>query len=649
MKISTILDQIDLGSMALPEFQRGYVWNRDQVRGLMDSLYRRHPVGSLLTWVTKTESATTRGDQTLPPGTVKLLLDGQQRITSLYGIIRGRPPKFFDGHAQTFTGLYFNIDDETFAFYMPTRMEGDPLWIDVTELMQKGMGEFTQRLVAEPAFHNRLNDYIQRLNGIDGIKQIDLHVEEVTGEEKTVDVVVDIFNRVNSGGTKLSKGDLALAKVCAEWPEARAEMKRRLDKWRRAGFHFKLELLLRCINTILTSEAQFSALADVDAATFQNGLSKAERQIDSVLNLISSRLGLDHERVLGSRYSLPLMTRYLDQRDGDLRDPMERDKLIYWYGHTFLWGRYAGSTETVLNQDLALIKEREGALDRLIGQLRRNRADLKISSDDFLGWSRGARFYPLLYMLSRVCHARDWSTGVELAGYLLGQQASLHMHHIFPKARLYKAGYERADVNALANFTFLTQETNLRVSDRDPAEYLAEFVDMDPRLIESHWIPMDPDLWRVENYIDFLHARRELLAKAANDFLESLLAGSIPEPEVALPVVEREVRTIPGGVADAAEEDLLIAANEWVVEQGLAEGDFLYELTHPATGKPMAVLDIAWPQGLQEGLSQPVALLIDEGPETEEAANRAGYLYFTNIDAFRDYVQSEILSLEAAE
>ena len=89
MKVSTILDQIDLGVMALPEFQRGYVWNRGQVRHLLDSMYRRHPVGSLLLWQTSTEDVTQRGDTPLPLGTVELILDGQQRITSLYGIVRG--------------------------------------------------------------------------------------------------------------------------------------------------------------------------------------------------------------------------------------------------------------------------------------------------------------------------------------------------------------------------------------------------------------------------------------------------------------------------------------------------------------------------------------------------------------------------------
>ena len=81
MKISTILDYIDSGHMALPEFQRGYVWNREQVRGLFDSLYRRHPVGGLLVWATESKTATHRGDGALAAGVVKLLLDGQQRMT----------------------------------------------------------------------------------------------------------------------------------------------------------------------------------------------------------------------------------------------------------------------------------------------------------------------------------------------------------------------------------------------------------------------------------------------------------------------------------------------------------------------------------------------------------------------------------------
>ena len=119
MKISTILDHIDIGHIALPEFQRGYVWNRNQVRELFDSLYRRHPVGGLLVWETESSGAEHRGEGQLAAGFVKLLLDGQQRITSLYGVTRGRPPAFFDGNAQAFEGLYLGLIRKTFQSTNP--------------------------------------------------------------------------------------------------------------------------------------------------------------------------------------------------------------------------------------------------------------------------------------------------------------------------------------------------------------------------------------------------------------------------------------------------------------------------------------------------------------------------------------------------
>ena len=75
-------------------------------------------------------------------------------------------------------------------------------------------------------------------------------------------MVVDIFNRVNSGGTKLSKGDLALAKICADLPEARNEMKERLKVWQKSGYDFNLDWLLRSVNTVVTGEARFVYLHD---------------------------------------------------------------------------------------------------------------------------------------------------------------------------------------------------------------------------------------------------------------------------------------------------------------------------------------------------------------------------------------------------
>src|SRR4051794_8085997 len=140
MKLQQVLDLVDSGDIALPEFQRGYVWNREQVRGLFASLYRGYPIGGFMTWNTRADGAAARGGPVTVDGTVKLLLDGQQRVTTLYGVLRGKAPKFFEGSVSTFTGLYFSLDEEAFEFYAPAKMKDNPAWINVTDLMQQGIG-----------------------------------------------------------------------------------------------------------------------------------------------------------------------------------------------------------------------------------------------------------------------------------------------------------------------------------------------------------------------------------------------------------------------------------------------------------------------------------------------------------------------------
>ena len=647
MKISTVLDHIDSGHMALPEFQRGYVWNRDQVRGLFDSLYRRHPVGGLLVWATESKSADHRGDGPLAAGVVKLLLDGQQRITSIYGVLRGRPPKFFDGNIQAFTGLQFHLETETFNFYQPLKMQGDPLWIDVTELLKKGtvgLGEFVTRLTALPALAPRVGEHVARLSRLLAISDVELHTEEVTGADKTLDVVVDIFNRVNSGGTKLSKGDLALAKICADWPEARDTMKAKLREWAGAGYHFNLDWLLRSVNTALTGEAKFQYLHEKSAEEIQDGLKRATKHVDTSLNLIAGRLGLDHDQVFFGRFGVPVMVRYLDQRNG-LMNALERDKLLFWFVQAGMWGRFSGSTESFIDQDLAALEGADGGLDKMLEQLRLWHGGLRAEPGHFTGWSLGARFYPVLYLLTRMGDSRDWGTGLPLKASLLGRMSRLEVHHIFPKAQLYKRGYKRPEVNALANFCFLTKDTNLVITDRLPEEYFAKVEAAHPGALASQWIPSDPALWKIENFRDFLEARKALLAAELNRRMEDLLHGDVrwlSGPGSTSIVGE----AVFGGVTSEEEESQLEALNAWMEARGLPRGTLTFDFADPATGEQKAVFDLAWPNGIQEELSQPVVVLLNESAETIAIASQAGYRCFTQIEEFRRYVDAEILAEE---
>jgi hypothetical protein len=632
-QLQALLNQIDSKSMLLPEFQRGYVWNRDQVRGLLRSLYLDYPVGSLLVWETEAMPGEIRGEDEVS-GNRTLLLDGQQRLTSLYGIVRGHAPEFFEGDANAFLGLRFNVEDETFEFYMPAKMKGDPRWVDVTKLFKEGLNPFIEQFNSEE-YKPLFATYISRLSKLNHIQAREFHLEKIVGTDKTTDVVVDIFNRVNSGGTKLSKGDLALAKISAQSPELRSQMRKQLETWESNGFHFNLDWLLRNVNAVATGRALFVHLDDISMKDLRSALDKSTDYIDQVLNLISSRLGLDHDRVFMGRFALPVLALYLHQSGGKFLSKADQEKALYWYVHAGLWGRFAGSTESTLAQDYETLKK--DGLDGLIQVLARGRGgSLEVSASDFKVNTMGSRFYPMLYLLTRVEQAQDLISGIALHKQLLGKLSSLQVHHIFPKKVLKDAGYERGEINAVANFCFLTRESNLYISKREPKDYFEEIVERlgHEDALLSQWIPLDRELWEVKNYRQFLEARRELLASASNEFLISLLAGQ--SQELALPKLT---------VAEEADFDdreleinqLLKAFEEFGFVAPLRD----IEIVHLETNELLAVAEAYWPDGLQPGMGQPIMLELNLDESNLDGLSQMGIKVFETGKALLQYAKHE--------
>lgn len=632
MKISAILNNIELEQFALPEFQRGYVWGREDVRNLFDSLYRRYPVGGFLVWTTQPDPQTVRGSSEQTGSAVKLLLDGQQRATSLYGVVRGRPPEFFQGNAKAFTDLYFNVESETFEFYGPVKMADDPLWVSVTDLFRAELSEIVKGVAQHTADFDLTLRYQERLMTLRDIGEIDLHIEEIAGDHRSVDEVVEIFNRVNSGGTKLSSADLALARLCAHSPRVRNELRRLLDGWEDAQFSFRQEWLLRCASAVATNQALLSSLRNVSVSEFDAALKKAAQSIDFLLNLLGDRLGVDHKRVLAGPYALAPLVRMVSEQGGSITDQQTQQRMLCWYMHSFMWGRYSGSTETRLQRDLDVLEH--GGIDGLLTEIEQWRGSLTVRPDDFDSWSVGARFYPLLYILTRVNASRDLANGMRLSQALLGKHSKLQVHHIFPKKRLYEAGYGRPMVNALGNFCFLTAMGNQSISAADPAVYLAEAEERNPGVLASQWIPEDQVLWQVDRYPEFLAARRTLLADAANDLLRTLLDGGgtnareaseDSETPTATSVQTSELESADDDGEDEEIREILALASHLRI----AAPETHYAVCDDESGEMLAMADIAWPQGIQPGRTQPVAYLVDADAHTEEQLGQLGYRFFT--------------------
>ncbi len=269
-----------------------------------------------------------------------------------------------------------------------------------------------------------------------------------------------------------------------------------------------------------------------------------------------------------------------------------------------------------------------------------------ITHENFdLNYTR-ARFYPLLYVMSRIRDARDWGTGNQLRHRSLGDHTNLELHHIFPRAYLRRNGVSARDANNMGNIAFQTRETNRLIGSRSPEDYMPEVATDWPGALESQWIPTDRELWRVENYHQFLDARQRLLAGTANEMLATLRAGIIPPAEASSSALQQQpAATVvdSGGVDLDDETAILTNANRFALEQGLPAGEMAYEIMDEDTGE-LITLDLAWPDGLQVGYSRPVALLIDEDYTVRRAAGDAGFRAFTSLAGFRQYVERDILA-----
>src|SRR5690606_17061866 len=140
MKISAVLEKIDDRQLFVPAFQREYVWKRDDAKQLIDSLIKQYPTGTMLTWET-TNPPELKGPHKYneKQGAVRILLDGQQRITTLYMLVRGNIPPYYtlEEIENDTRGLYVNIETLELSYHSKSRMENDPRWQNITDIFQK--------------------------------------------------------------------------------------------------------------------------------------------------------------------------------------------------------------------------------------------------------------------------------------------------------------------------------------------------------------------------------------------------------------------------------------------------------------------------------------------------------------------------------
>ena len=548
MKIRELLDEIRKQDLVLPEFQREYVWTLEQAKQLIVSLSRHYPVGGLLLWKTD-KPPELKNIKELPEklGTVQVLLDGQQRLTTLYMLVTGDIPGFYTEQEieNDPRNLYVNLSDLDFQYYQPSRMKGDSYWQRVVDCFDT-KGDIKPIKIAQEKADSEEQDpmdlaqqLMDNLTQIRAIADVDVP-EQIVPSEAILDEAIDVFDRVNSQGTKLTDAELALTHVTGKWPMARRELKAKIEDCANLGFDFSLTFMTRALTTVVTNRALFETIHPRPRHELENGWNKLVKILDYLLTILPQKAFVNSTDDMNTTNALIPLVTYLSMNGGIFVDDKTIRNALNWLYAALMWARYTGQTDQRLEADVQLVVREAEPWDALRGNIVEQRGRIEVKDSDFEG--RGAQhpLYKATFILAKAHSAVDWFNGLPLA-QPHGKSYGLQSHHIFPQAVLYRNGWDsdnymhRQAVNEIANRAFLTATTNLQISAKPPDEYLPEIEEKYPGALTAQFVPLDPRLWRVDHFADFLAARRKIIARKLNEFMVSLISET---EEIHRPITE---------------------------------------------------------------------------------------------------------------
>jgi len=544
MKISQILDKIDERQLFVPAFQREYVWKRKNAKELVSSLISDYPTGTMLTWETSNPPELKGNDKYDPrQGAVKLILDGQQRITTLYMLMKNEIPPYYreDEIIQDIRGLYVNVETLDLEYYKKTIMDKDPLWVNITDIFRGNVryrdvvDKLEDKLGDERLPRERENVIDDNFRAIEKIKDRDFQ-EQIIPTKASIKEAIDIFYVVNSAGVNLTDAELALAQISGYWPEARELFKSKIKELESSGFVFKLDFIIYVLLGILHNNG--SKMEKLHSKDNLEPIKKAwdildKDILDYVFNILKSQAYIDHTKEVNSVYAFIPIIVFAYNKGKTKLSQLEIKKAIKWFFYSQIRQRYVSQLAQKLDKDIGIIAKEENPFDKLLNIISLERK-LEIEPEEFIGVDTRHALWGLMRFYFKSKDAKCLSTGISIRKNM-GKKYDLEWDHIFAYSVLKKNGYgmnnrrKYALAQEITNRAVLTQVANRTKSAKLADGYLAEVISKFPDALKLQSIPEDKEIWKLENFELFLDKRRSMLASELNEFLTGITETTMDE------------------------------------------------------------------------------------------------------------------------
>jgi hypothetical protein len=519
LPFSTLIDEIGKGIIKIPQFQRDFVWERERARKLIDSIVKGYPIGTFIIWKTKERLRSIRniGGVALPepPGGdfVQYVLDGQQRMTSIFTVLKGLTIKR-EGGEEDYSKMYVDLTAGDSEDIVVTDTEGrdEKKLVMLKDLLR---GKITQFSKFSEDLQDKIDIYRLRIQSY--------NFSSVLVKEAPLDVATEIFTRLNIGGKPLTVFEIMVAKTYDsergfDLAEKYGELSTDLAE---VSFEtISPATVLQAVSVLLVGECQKKDILSLRKEDFIGIWEKAADCIRDAIDYFRSFYRIPVSRLLPyNALIIPFTYFFYKKKKRPTGDAEVRLKDFFW--RCSLSGRYSHSLESRLAQD---IKRIDKILDDKLPTY-----DFGIdTSPEFIqenGWFSASRSYIkaiLCVLAQQRPKSFDNNADVIIANNWLKQANSKNYHHFFPKAYMEKQGKNDPPVNHILNITIVDDFLNKReIKTNAPATYLRKFKKDNPKLdktMKSHLIDDLEEFGVWENdYQKFFDAR----AKRVNVELQS--------------------------------------------------------------------------------------------------------------------------------
>lgn len=508
-RLASLLSDVERGNIKIPVFQRQYIWNDEQIVSLLDSIYRGYPVGSLLMWATKEELKHERnvGGFKLPETPedypVNYILDGQQRLTTLYGVFHSDENTSDAVLADRFNICYIP-DDDNFVHHSAS---GGKDKIHLNKIL-----DTTKLLVELPKFNDEQKAKIARVT--ESFKDYEFPV--VTIKERSNKEVCSIFQRINSSGTPLSNLELLTAWTWSDQFDLRREIDALLDSLSDKGYEqIDQPLLMRMLASLTCGSIDSDDLVDVEPSVLVNGMNSLKNAIMAAVDFLEGQLKIKNVIFL----PFPIMLIPIVNFYAKIAYPSaeQLSQLRKWFWQCALTLRYKAGTNRLVLEDLAKISK---VAD---GDKPFDATSVTVKSDLFDStWRINSTAAKSALCLMAQLRPRSFLTGSEVdLGTVLSAYNARQFHHIYPKAYLGSQGFLFHEANVISNICFLSASENNKISDQNPEVYFKDIPEgRANEIFDAAVIPNEARDGKL-SFKDFIRARSEWLGSLAKKLIET--------------------------------------------------------------------------------------------------------------------------------